>query len=99
FGAAIAVSEGEAISRRGGRSSRPVALRALDWLEEAVDYELVHLPADPEEDAIETPEPETVERWELAYRRIGVIAGLLAETVGGYVVDLEGLLVAPADLV
>ena len=99
YSVTIPLSEGEAISLQVGRSSRPVALRALDWLEEAVDYELVHLPADPEEDAIETPEPATVERWELAYRRIGMIAGLLAETVGGYVVDLEGLLVAPADLV
>lgn len=84
---------------RVGRSSRPTALRALGWLDEAVDYELVHLPADPEEDAIEAPDPETAERWQLVYRRIGMIAGLLAEAIGGYVVDLEGFLVDPADLV
>ena len=95
----IPLGEGEAIALRVGRSARPVALRALAWLDEAVDYELVHLPADPEEDAIEVPDAATAERWELAYRRIGVLAGLLTETVGGYVVDLEGLLVAPADLV
>ena len=29
---------------------------------------------------------------------IGVIAGLIAESVGGYVLDLDGLLVDPADL-
>src|SRR5699024_8207047 len=48
----IPLSEGEAISLRVGRSSRPGALRAPGWPEEAVDYELVNLPADPEEDAI-----------------------------------------------
>lgn len=95
----IPLPEEEAISLRVGRSARPVALRELSWLEAAVDYELVHLTADPEEDAIEMPEPATAERWQLAYRRIGVLAGLLTETVGGYVVDLEGLLAAPADLI
>lgn len=99
YSATIPLPEGEEISLRVGLSSRPAALRALGWLEDAVDYALVHLPADPEEDAVETPEPETVARWELAYRRIGMIAGLLTETVGGYVVDLEGFLVAPDDLV
>jgi hypothetical protein len=39
-----------------------------------------------------------VERWQDAYRRIGRIAGLIVESVGGYVVDLDGLLVDPADL-
>ena len=81
-----------------GRSARPTALAALDWVEEAVDYELVHLPSDPEEDEVEVPEPETAERWQLAYQRIGRIAGLLTESVGGYIVDLEGFLVDPADL-
>ena len=58
----------------------------------------VHVTADPEEDAIETPDAPTAERWQEAYRRIGVVAGLIAESVGGYVLDLDGLLVDPADL-
>lgn len=99
YSATIPLPEGEEISVRVGHSSRPTALGALAWLDEAVDYELVHLPADPEEDAIEAPEPETAERWQDVYRQIGTIAGLLAEAVGGYVVDLEGFLVDPADLV
>lgn len=98
YSATIPLPQGEEISLRVGRSSRPTALRALGWLEEAVDYELVHLTADPEEDAVEAPDAETTERWELAYRRIGLIAGLLSETVGGYIVDVEGFLVDPADL-
>ncbi|ASK65315.1 hypothetical protein CFK39_05150 [Brachybacterium avium] len=98
YSVSIPLPEGEEISLRVGRSSRPAALQAVGWLEDAVDYELVHLTADPEEDAVEAPEPETADRWQLVYRRIGMIAGLLAETVGGYVVDLEGFLVDPADL-
>ncbi|WP_422115497.1 hypothetical protein [Brachybacterium sp. UNK5269] len=98
YSAAVPLPGGDEIAVRVGRSSRPTALAALGWLDRAVDYELVHLPADPEEDAVEFPTPEVAERWQLAYRRIGLIAGLLAETVGGYVVDLEGFLVAPADL-
>lgn len=94
----IPLSGDEEISLRVGRSVRPTALRALGWLDDAVDYALVHLPADPEEDEVESPDAATAERWELAYRRIGLIAGLLTETVGGYVVDLEGFLVAPTDL-
>ena len=46
----------------------------------------------------ESPDAEVTERWTGVYRRIGLIAGLLVETVGGYVVDLEGFLVDPADL-
>ncbi|WP_394215376.1 hypothetical protein [Brachybacterium vulturis] len=99
YSVTIPLAAGEEASLRVGRSSRPTALQALGWLEEAVDYELVHLPADPEEDAIESPEPETVERWQAVYQRIGMIAGLLTESVGGFVVDLEGFLVDPADLV
>ncbi|HJG51138.1 MAG TPA: hypothetical protein K8U89_03615 [Brachybacterium faecium] len=98
YSATIPLPDGDAISLRVGRSARPTALAALDWVEEAVDYELVHLPADPEEDEVEVPEPETAERWQLAYQRIGRIAGLLTESVGGYIVDLEGFLVDPADL-
>ena len=98
YSVTVPLSEGEEISVRVGRSTRPTALRAVGWLEDAVDYQLVHLPADPEEDAVETPDAATVERWQTAYRRIGRLAGLLTETVGGYVVDLEGLLVDPADL-
>ena len=94
----ISLPEGEEISLRVGASSRPTALRALPWLEDAVDYELVHLTADPEEDAVESPDAQTAARWQLADRRIGLIAGLLTETVGGYVVDLEGFLVDPSDL-
>ncbi|ATG51129.1 hypothetical protein CFK38_05970 [Brachybacterium vulturis] len=99
YSVTIPLPAGEEISLRVGRSSRPMALQALGWLEDAVDYELVHLPADPEEDAIESPESGTSERWQTVYRRIGMIAGLLTESVGGFVVDLEGFLVDPADLV
>ena len=98
YSVTIPLPEGEEIALRVGRSSRPAALSALDWVEDAVDYELVHLTADPEEDAIEVPSSETSERWQHVYQRIGRIAGLLAETVGGYVVDLEGFLVDPSDL-
>ncbi|MGO1258457.1 MAG: hypothetical protein ACTMII_05865, partial [Brachybacterium sp.] len=86
------------ISVRVGLSSRPAALSALEWLDDAVEYQVVHVTADPEEDAVEVPSAEVAERWEHAYRRIGLIAGLLIESVGGYVVDLEGFLVDPADL-
>lgn len=98
YSATVPLPDGDAISVRVGHSSRPTALAALGWLEDAVDYELVHLTADPEEDALEVPEPGTAERWQLAYQRIGRIAGLLIESVGGYIVDLEGFLVDPADL-
>lgn len=94
----IPLDEGDEVSLRVGRSSRPVALRALGWLEDAVDYELVHHTEDPDEDALESPDEATSERWQNAYQRIGRIAGLLVEAVGGYVVDLEGFLVDPADL-
>lgn len=94
----IPLPAGEEISLQVGRSSRPTALRALGWLDDAVDYHLAHLTADPEEDAVESPDLETAARWELAYQRIGLIARLLTETVGGYVVDLEGFLVDPSDL-
>lgn len=89
---------GEEIHVRVGRSTGHLALSALGWVDSAVDYELVHLPADEEELALESPDAETAARWSHAYRRIGLIAGLLTETVGGYIVDLEGFLVDPADL-
>lgn len=98
YSATIPLPEGEEISLRVGLSSRPAALSALDWVQDAVDYQLVHLTADPEEDAIEVPSAETAERWQFAYQRIGMIAGMLIESVGGYIVDLEGFLVDPADL-
>jgi hypothetical protein len=98
YGLTAPLSGGDAIEVRVGRTARPVALTALEWLDEAVDYQLVHVTADPEEDAVETPDAATVERWQEAYRRIGLIAGLIAESVGGYVVDLDGLLVDPSDL-
>lgn len=91
-------AEGDTIHVRVGRSAGHTALGALGWVDSAVDYELVHLPADEAEEAIESPDAETAARWSLAYRRIGLIAGLLTEAVGGYVVDLEGFLVDPADL-
>lgn len=90
---------GDEIALRVGRSSRPTALSRLTWIDDAVDYQLVHLPGDEAEDALELPDVETSRRWSLAYRRIGLLAGVLVEAVGGYVVDLEGFLVSPADLV
>lgn len=98
YSATLPLAEGEEISLRVGRSARPTALASLDWAEDAVHYEFVHLTADPEEDAIELPDQETAERWQHAYRRIGLLAGLLVESVGGYVVDAEGFLVDSADL-
>lgn len=98
YGLTAPLPGGDVIEVRVGRTARPVALSALEWLGDAVDYQLVHVTADPEEDAIETPDAPTAERWQEAYRRIGVIAGLIAESVGGYVLDLDGLLVDPADL-
>ncbi|WP_157235839.1 hypothetical protein [Brachybacterium sp. P6-10-X1] len=98
YSATIPLDEGGHIGVRVTRSSRPTALAELSWLDDAVDYELVHVPADEAEDAVEAPDVETAERWSQAYRRIGLIAGLLTETVGGYIVDLEGFLVDPGHL-
>nr|WP_245354685.1 hypothetical protein [Brachybacterium sacelli] len=98
YSVTIPLDVGDEIAVRVSRSSRPPVLAELSWLDSAVDYELVHLPADEAEDALETPDAETAERWALAYRRIGVIAGLIAESVGGHIVDLEGFLVDPGDL-
>jgi hypothetical protein len=98
YGLTAPLAGGDVIEVRVGRSTRPVALAALDWLDEAVDYQIVHITADEAEDALETPDADVVERWQDAYRRIGRIAGLIVESVGGYVVDLDGLLVDPADL-
>ena len=98
YSVTVPLEGGEEISLRVGRSSRPTALARLSWIDGAADYHLVHLPADEEEDALEAPDAETSQRWSQVYRRIGLIAGLLVETVGGYVVDLEGFLVDPADL-
>ncbi|AXK45976.1 hypothetical protein [Brachybacterium saurashtrense] len=98
YSVTIPLPDGDEISLRVGRSARPVALGAVGWLASAVDYELVHLPADPESEATELPEPALAARWQQAYQRIGRLAGLLVESVGGYVVDREGFLVDPADL-
>ena len=80
-------------------SARPVALRNLGWLDRAVDYEIVHLLADEEEDGLENPSDEIAARWTAAYERIGRIAGVLVENLGGYVTDRDGFLVDPADLI
>jgi hypothetical protein len=87
------------ISVRVGLSSRPVALRAVSWLEDAVDYEIVHLPLDEAEGEVEQPDEGTSARWGAVYGRIGLIAGAIQEAVGGYIVDLEGFLVDPRDLI
>ncbi|MCL6422338.1 hypothetical protein Bequi_02890 [Brachybacterium sp. JHP9] len=84
---------------RLGPSVKPVALAAVPWLRRAVDYQIVHLLADEPEESLERPSPEIAARWEQVYRRAGRIAGVIVEAVGGYVVDLEGFLVDPADLV
>lgn len=88
----------EEIHVRVGPTAAPTALGALPWLEDAVDYAIVHLPLDEAENETDLPDAATAERWAEIYRRIGRIAGVLAETVGGYVTDLEGFLVDPADL-
>lgn len=84
---------------RVGPTSRPTALEALPWLEGAVDYEIVHEMLDELDAEIDVPDDATAARWTEIYRRIGLLAGLIVETVGGYIVDLEGFLVDPADLV
>lgn len=84
---------------RVGPTSRPTALEALPWLDGAVDYEVVHDVVDERDAEIEVPDDATAARWTEIYRRIGLVAGLIVETVGGYVVDLEGFLVDPVDLV
>lgn len=94
----IPLGESGEIAVRVGPTSRPTALLEVPWLDDAVDYAVVHLPADETEDAVALPDPQMSERWAEAYSRVGRIAGLLVETVGGYVVDLEGLLVAPEHL-
>jgi hypothetical protein len=81
-----------------GPSSAPTALAEVGWLGEAVDHTIAHLPADETEDSVELPSDEVAARWEDAYRRIGRLAGLLVESVGGYVTDVEGFLVDPAHL-
>lgn len=94
----VPLDAGDRLEIRVGRAGRHSALDAVSWQDEAVDYALVHVPADDEEDGLEVPDAQTSDRWSAAYRRIGLIAGLLVETVGGYVLDLEGFLVDPADL-
>lgn len=83
---------------RAGERSQPTALRRLPWIGESVDYEIVHVTADPQEDALVAPGAQVQARWAEAYVRIGRIAAVLAENVGGYVVDREGFLVALEDL-
>lgn len=99
YSATVPLQGGDEIALRVGRTEAPTALRELPWLSGAVDYRLVHIPADEEEGDVETPDAGTAAQWQEAYRRIGLLAGLLLETVGGYVVDLEGFLVDPKDLV
>ncbi|MFC0673985.1 hypothetical protein [Brachybacterium hainanense] len=88
----------DAIEVRVGERSRPTALRAQRWIDDSVDYEIVHVTADPEEDSLARPDEDVRARWGEAYARIGRLAAVLAENVGGYVVDREGFLVAPEDL-
>jgi tetrahydromethanopterin S-methyltransferase subunit G len=86
------------LSNRVGPTSKPAALSAVPWLGEAADYSLVHELADRTEEGIEIPEGEVAERFQDAYRRIGRLAGVIVETVGGHVVDAEGYLVDPRHL-
>lgn len=80
------------------RTQRPTALRDASWLDDAVDYAIVHVPHDEDEDALDLPDPEVSQRWAEIHRRIGVIAAVIAEDLGGVVVDGEGVLVATGDL-
>lgn len=91
--------EDDELHVRVGPSERPAALAALPWLRRAVDYRIVHVLADEEEDALELPDPDVAARWEAAHERAGLVAAAIIEAVGGHVVDLEGFLVDPADLV
>lgn len=89
----------DVVEIRVSGTSSPMALRSASWIDGAVDYAVVHVAADPEEDATRTPDEAVQARWSEAYLRIGRVAAVIAENVGGYVVDLEGFLVDPADLV
>lgn len=86
------------IEVRVGPSERPTALRALSWLDAAVDYEIIHVLADEREEGLESPSDEVSQRWADVYERIGRLAGVLVENLGGYVTDRDGFLVDPADL-
>ncbi|MGY5765621.1 hypothetical protein ACXET9_10495 [Brachybacterium sp. DNPG3] len=99
YSVTIPLEDGSEISLRVSRAGHHPALTALPWVDTAVDYDLAHFPLDEEEDEMERPDTDTSERWANAYRRVGLLAGLLVEAVGGYVIDLEGYLVDPADLV
>lgn len=98
YGATIPLDDGGMIALTVGPAEPHPALAALGWLDRAVDYRLRHLPEDEAEDAVEVPDPATAARWELVYRRIGLLAATLEEGVGGYVIDGEGLLVDPRHL-
>ncbi len=99
YAATVPLDGGGEIRISVGRSVQPVALRAVSWLDQAVDYDISYVPADERETDLERPDAATELRWTEVYRRIGMIAGVILESVGGYVVDREGFLVAPSDLV
>lgn len=82
-----------------GKAAPRTALAALSWADTACEYVITHHPLDEAEDGIEIPDPQVAESWTRIYRRIGMIAGLLVENLGGYVIDVEGFLVDPADLI
>lgn len=98
YGLSIPVEDGGHIALQVGRGVPAAALASLDWAQDAVDYTISHHPFVEGEEETERPDAETAARWEAVYLRIGRLAGVLTEAVGGYVVDLEGLLVDPADL-
>lgn len=98
YSVTVPLETGDELAVRVGRADQHPALAQVDWLRDAVDYQIVHLPVDEGEGGIEMPDAATSERWQVAYQRVGLIAGLLTETVGGYVLDAGGFLVDPADL-
>ncbi|WP_259558586.1 hypothetical protein [Brachybacterium sillae] len=94
----VPVEQGYLLVARGPLDPVPTALAAAPWTAEAVSFTIQHHPQDPEEDALETPDAATGDRWTRVLRTAGHLALAVRGAVGGYVLDGEGVLVDPADL-